>query len=205
MDNSTVPPAPLTRHQKWPEPPGSSTKRVYAMRVRRGVGPAGRAERKRLKRKAARDKFNAAHPNRRQELAAAKAQAAFEATRRSFKLWFASPLSDKAALAFIQEVVIPDLRAAAIPYLKQIDAECEAASLNRNQHNLRRGGIQKAIAERRRAYDFHCTGYRGAEAVKQAFAIPSPGGHVSNMEHMFLDEARRIFANGDSFRAEFDA
>jgi hypothetical protein len=206
VDNlETVPPAPLSRHQRWPEPSGASTKRVYAMRIRRGIGPAGRAEKRRLRRKAAREKFKAAHPNRVRELVAAKAQAAFEATRRSFKLWFAAPLNDKAALTYIQEAVIPDLRAAAIPYLKQTDAECEAADLNRNQHNLHRGGIQKAIAERRRAYDFHCNGYRGAEAVKQALAIPSPGGQVSKMEHMFLDEAKRIFGNGDSFRVEFDA
>ena len=107
-DTSQIPPAVLSRHQRWPEPSGASTKRVYAMRIRRGIGPAGRAERKRLKRKVARDKFKAAHPNRKKELAAAKALAAIEASRRSFKLWFAAPLSAKAALAFVQESIIPD-------------------------------------------------------------------------------------------------
>lgn len=206
VENQTsVSPTPLSRHKRWPEPSGASTKRVRAMRIRRGIGPAGRAERTRLRRKRARENYKKNHPGRRKELAAARERAVIEATKRSFKTWFAAPLSDYNALAFIRKSVIPDLKQAAIPYLRQIDAECEAAGLNRNQHNLRPGGIQKAIAERRRAYDFHCTGYRGAAAVRQTFAIPSPGGQVSNMEHMFLDEALRIFGNGDSFRVEFDA
>ncbi len=112
-DTSQIPPADLSRHPRWPEPSGASTKRVYAMRIRRGIGPAGRAERKRLKRKVARDKFKAAHPNRKKELAAAKALAAIEASRRSFKLWFGAPLSAKAALAFVKESIIPDQKEAA--------------------------------------------------------------------------------------------
>ena len=73
-NTSPVSPAPLSRHQRWPEPSGASTMRVYAMRIRQGIGPAGRAERKRLKRKAARDRFKAAHPNRKQELAAVRGE-----------------------------------------------------------------------------------------------------------------------------------
>ena len=86
-NTSPVPPAPLSRHQRWPEPSGASTKRVYAMRIRRGIGPAGRAERKRLKRKAARDRFKAAHPNRKQELAAARAELDRLANLPSSKFW----------------------------------------------------------------------------------------------------------------------
>ncbi len=204
-DTSQIPPAVLSRHQRWPEPSGASTKRVYAMRIRRGIGPAGRAERKRLKRKVARDKFKAAHPNRKKELAAAKALAAIEASRRSFKLWFGAPLSAKAALAFVQESIIPDQKEAAGAYLKQIDAECAAAGLNRNRFTLARGGIQMAIKQRRRAYDFHAKGFQGAEAVKQALMIPDRGGPVSSLEELFQGEAKRIFGNGDSFRSEFDA
>jgi hypothetical protein len=204
-DTSLVPPAPLSRHQRWAEPSGASTKRVYAMRIRRGIGPAGRAERKRLKRKAARDKFKAAHPNRKQELAAAKAQAAIEASRRSFKLWFGAPLSDKAALAYIQVAVIPDQKQAAVKYLAQIDAACAAVGLNRNRFTLSRGGVQTAIAQRRRAYTFHAKGFQGVEAVKQALMIPDPAGLVSGFEELFQGEAKRIFGNGDSFRSEFEA
>ena len=174
--SSSIPPAPLSRHQRWPEPSGASTKRVCAMRIRRGIGPAGRAERKRLKRKAARDRFKAAHPNRKQELAAAKAQAAIEASRRSFKLWFGAPLSDKAAIAYIQESIIPDQKEAAAKYLAQIDSACKAAGLNRNQFTLARGGVQTAIAQRRRAYDFHANGFLGVEAVKRGLAILRPRG-----------------------------
>jgi hypothetical protein len=175
------------------------------MRIRRGIGPAGRAERKRLKRKAARDRFKAAHPNRKQELAAAKAQAVLEASRRSFNLWFGASLSDRAALAYIQEAIIPDQKQAAANYLAQIDAACATAGLNRNRFTLTRGGIQKAIAQRRRAYDFHANGFQGVEAVKQALSIHDPGGPTnSRLEELFQGEARRIFGNGDSFRSEFD-
>ncbi len=204
-DTSQIPPAHLSRHKRWPEPSGASTKRVYAMRIRRGIGPAGRAERKRLRRKAARDRFKAAHPNRKQELAAAKAQAAIEASRRSFELWFAARLNDKAALAFIQESVIPVQKEAAARYLSQIDAECAAAGLNRNRFTLARGGIQVAIKQRRRAYDFHAKEFPTAEAVKQGLELMTFVRPVSSLESMFLDEAKRIFGNGDSFRDEFDA
>jgi hypothetical protein len=38
VDNQeSIPPAPQSRHQRWPEPSGASTKRVYAMRIRRGI------------------------------------------------------------------------------------------------------------------------------------------------------------------------
>jgi hypothetical protein len=175
------------------------------MRIRRGIGPAGRAERKRLKSKAARDRFKAAHPNRKKELAAAKAQAAIEVSRRSARTWFGAPLSDKVALAYIQESVIPGQKEAAAKYLAQIDAECAAAGLNRNRFTLARGGIQMAIKQRRRAYDFHANGFQGAEAVKRGLGILEFVGPVSSFEELFQGEAKRIFGNGDSFRSEFDA
>ena len=204
-DTLPVSPAVLSRHQRWPEPSGASTKRVYTMRIRRGIGPAGRAERKRLKRKAARDRFKAAHPNRKQELATARAQAAVEANRRSSKLWLGAPASDKAALAYIRELIIPGQKEAAAKYLAQIDEACKAAGLNRNQFTLARGGIQKAIAQRRQAYTFHAKGFQGVEAVKQALMISDPIIPVSQFEELFLDEAKRIFGSGDSFRSEFDS
>jgi len=206
VENQTsVSPAHLSRHKRWPEPSGASTKRVRALRIRRGIGPAGRAERARLRRKRARENYSRNHPGRRKDLAAARKRAAIEAGKRSFKTWFGVPLSDYDALAFIRQSVIPDQKQAAASYLKQIDAACIAACLNRNRFTLARGGVQAAIAQRRRAYDFNCSGFRGAQAVQQALAIPNAGGPVSSMEHLFLDEAKRIFENGNSFRDEFDA
>jgi len=200
-----VPPAPLTRHQRWPESRKAIADRVRRWRFKRGIGKAGKAEAKRIRRKAARDKFKAAHPNRKQELAAAKAQAAIEASRRSVKLWFGAPLSDGAALAYIQESILPGQREAAAKYLAQIDAECTAAGLNRNRFTLTRGGVQTAIAQRRRAYDLHAREFPSVEAVKQGLELVNIVGPVSSLEELFQGEAKRIFGNGDSVRAEFDA
>lgn len=175
------------------------------MRIRRGIGPAGRAERTRLRRKRARKNYKRNHPGRSKELAAARERAVIEARKRSFKMWYGAPLSDYDALSFIRASVIPDQKSAAVSYLKQIDAACLESRVNRNRFTLTRDGVQAAIAQRRRAYDFNCSGFRGAEAIKQALARPSFGGPVSSMEHLFLDEAKRIFGNGNSFRDEFDA
>ena len=170
MDNQTaVSLVPLARHQRWPEPSGASTKRVYAMRVRRGIGPAGRAERKRLKRKAARDKFKAAHPNRKQELAAVRAEQERLANLPSAKFWCGAQLSDKDALDFIKTHALPQQPEAARKYLAQIDAECKAAGLNRNRFTLARGGVAAAVLQRRLYYHHHeCLYVPAAQAVALA-------------------------------------
>ena len=205
MDNQTaVSLVPLTRHQRWPEPSGASTKRVYAMRVRRGIGPAGRAERKRLKRKAARNRFKAAHPNRKQEIAAIRAERARLANLPSAKFWCGAQLGDQEALAYVKEHVLPAQPEAARKYLAQIDAECKAAGLNRNRFTLARGGVAAAVLQRRLYYHHHeCLYVPAAQAVALAARQSVAALPKRDLEHYFVEFAAAL-GNGAAIAAELD-
>jgi hypothetical protein len=202
-NTSPVSPAPLSRHQRWPEPSGASTKRVYAMRIRRGIGPAGRAERKRLKRKAARDRFKAAHPNRRQELVAARAERERLANLPSAKFWCGAQLADAEALKYVKEHVLTAQREAAKRYLKQVTEECRLAGLNVNRFTLARGGVQAAIVQRRLTWQAEACGQPWSEAVK--IASKQDARHIppSSLEALFLEQAANL-GNGAKIAAELD-
>ena len=207
MDNqTTVSPAPLSRHRRWPEPSGASTKRVYAMRIRRGIGPAGRAERKRLKRKSARDRFKAAHPNRKQELAAVRGERKRLANLPSAKFWCGAQLPDKEALAFIKEHVLPAQPEAARKYLAQVAAECRKHGLNVNTYTLKRGGVQAAQDQRRLCWSEQATVHiwsYAAQLASRKTAADIVRHRDPSIEAVFEEYSAKL-GNGATIAAELD-
>lgn len=190
-----------SKHIRWPEPTGASTRRMRALRARREA--AAKAAKK-AKKRAYNQAWAARHPTWAQDKKAAQLLEAQKAARCSNRYWFAEELSEKAALAFVMESVVPSQKEVAAKYLDQVRAACKAAGLAVNKFTLTRGGVESARAQRRRAYDFHAKGFTLGQAVQQAIT-GAPSGYKSPLEAMFADEAIRIFGDGQVARLEFDS
>ena len=176
------------------------------MRIRRGIGPAGRAERKRLKRKAARDRFKAAHPNRKQELAAVRAEARPAGKPSEPKFWCGAQFSDKEALAYIKQSVLPAQPEAARKYLAQVAAECRNHGLNVNTYTLKRGGVQAAQDQRRLCWSEQATVHiwsYAAQLASRKTAADIVRHRDPSIEAMFEEYSAEL-GNGATIAAELD-